>query len=59
MRRGDNGAAIFGVILILVGGYFLARELGISLPAVNWDLVWPVIIIVLGVVVVLRNWRRV
>ncbi len=59
MRRGDTGAAILGVILILVGGYFLARELGISLPPVNWDLVWPVIILVVGVILVLRAWRRI
>jgi len=59
MRRGDSGAAVLGVILMLVGGYFLARELGISLPDMDWDLVWPVIVLVVGTVLVLRAWRRV
>jgi membrane protein DedA with SNARE-associated domain len=59
MRRGDSGAAVLGVILMLVGGYFLARELGIWLPDMDWDVVWPVIVLVVGVVLVLRAWRRV
>ena len=49
------GAAVAGAILILLGGFFLAREF---LPQVDFDFVWPVILIGLGVVLVLTALRR-
>jgi phage shock protein PspC (stress-responsive transcriptional regulator) len=50
-RRGDRGGGlIFGVILILVGAYFLIRE---YLPEVDLDATWPVIVVAAGVLLVL------
>jgi phage shock protein PspC (stress-responsive transcriptional regulator) len=43
--RDSGGAIIFGVILILVGGYFLVRQ---YVPQVNLDIAWPVVVIVVG-----------
>lgn len=55
-RRVDTGALILGVILLLVGGYFLLRNaFGIELPEINWDLVWPVALVAIGAVIVLRG----
>lgn len=56
--RGDSsfpGAAVAGGILILLGGFFLAREF---LPSIDFDFFWPVILIGLGVVLVVGALRR-
>jgi hypothetical protein len=51
----DIGALIFGVILLLVGGYYLlVNTFGIDLPELNWDTIWPIALIGLGVAVVAR-----
>ncbi len=49
------GAAVAGGILILLGGFFLAREF---LPSIDFDVFWPVILIGLGVVLVVGALRR-
>ena len=55
-RRVDTGALILGVILLLVGGYFLLRNaFGIELPEIQWDLVWPLALVAIGAVIVLRG----
>jgi phage shock protein C len=57
-RRRDDGAValVLGVILILVGAWFLLRP---YLPWFDWDLVWPIALIGLGVVLlVLAMGRR-
>lgn len=43
--RDAGGALVFGVILILVGGYFLIRE---YVPQFDTDVVWPIVVIVVG-----------
>lgn len=47
-RRGERdagGAIVFGVILILVGGYFLVRQ---YVPQIDLDVVWPIAVVVVG-----------
>jgi phage shock protein C len=46
-RGGSGGAVIFGVILIGVGVWFLVDQ---YLPAIDSDLLWPVALVVLGIV---------
>jgi len=54
-RRVDVGALLFGAILLFVVGYYLLENtFGVNLPDINWDQVWPLVIIVLGASVVLR-----
>ncbi len=54
-RRRDDGGIVFGVIVLLVGGYFLLRNtFGLTIPDINWDQVWPVAVILLGLLVVYR-----
>jgi len=49
-RRLDLGGLIFGAILLVVGGYFVLRNtLGFDIPDLNWDLIWPLFIVALGV----------
>jgi TRAP-type C4-dicarboxylate transport system permease small subunit len=51
----DVGALIFGAILLLVGGYYLlVNTFGFELPELNWDMIWPIAVIALGLAVVAR-----
>ena len=53
----DWGGLILAVVLILGGGYFLLRNtLGLTLPEIDWDKVWPVLVIIVGVGALLRGW---
>jgi hypothetical protein len=51
----DVGALIFGGILLFVGGYYLlVNTFGFALPELNWDMIWPIAVIALGVGVLAR-----
>lgn len=52
---GPSGRVILGAILILIGAWFLADEF---LPWLSWDLVWPIGLVVIGVVVLATALRR-
>jgi len=46
-------------VFVAVGLWFFATEtLGIELPRVRWDAIWPVLLIVLGLIVVARGRRE-
>lgn len=62
-RRTDRGpqlgSVIVGLILILIGVYyFVDRTLGIPMPPIAWGSLWPVLLIVLGAVILLRSVER-
>jgi hypothetical protein len=59
-RSGPSPIAIvIGLIILAVGlYYFIDRTLGIDLPAVSWGNFWPVILIVIGGLILLRAWER-
>ena len=46
-RRSGSGSWIFGLILIGLGLYFLARE---YLPGLDFDRLWPLGLVLLGVI---------
>jgi phage shock protein C len=50
-----NGALVIGLILIVAGAFFLARQF---IPALNWSLVWPLIAIAGGLALVLLALSR-
>jgi phage shock protein C len=54
-RRSGSGSWVFGLILIGLGLYFLARE---YLPSVNFDRLWPLGLVLLGVVLLFGAIRR-
>jgi phage shock protein C len=55
-RRGSGeGAWVFGLILIGVGLWFLARE---YIPAVNFDRLWPLGLVLVGVLFLAIAIRR-
>jgi phage shock protein C len=54
-RASGSGSWIFGLILIGLGLYFLARE---YLPNVDFDRLWPLGLVLLGVVLLFGAIRR-
>jgi hypothetical protein len=58
-RRSNAAAVVVGLVLIAVGAwYFLDRTLGLAMPRIQWSSVWPVILIAIGGLVLLRSFRR-
>ena len=54
-RRDGTGALVLGAILISIGAFFLVRQF---IPAFNMDFVWPLIIIVGGILLILAAVAR-
>lgn len=54
-RRSGSGSWVFGLILIGLGLYFLARE---YLPAVNFNRLWPLGLVLLGLILLFGAIRR-
>ncbi len=56
---GDLLARAWGVVLIAVGSWFFAKTtLGLDLPRIPWSELWPLALIGLGGLIVLRAARR-
>ena len=54
-RRFDLGAVVLGAVILLVGGwYFLRNTLGFNMDELDWDLIWPALVIVLGAGILYR-----
>ena len=53
-RAGSRlASAVIGSIVIVTGAYFLLRNaFGLIVPAIDWDLVWPIVVIGSGVAIV-------
>jgi hypothetical protein len=52
-------AIIVGVGFIAVGlYYFLDRTLGITMPVIRWNSLWPILLILLGGLVIIRSIER-
>jgi hypothetical protein len=59
VRVASTASRIWGLILVLIGLWFFAEfTLGYSLPAVPWGELWPVALIVLGLLVIARGMAR-
>lgn len=56
-RRGErNGALVFGVLLVVVGGWLLLRQ---YFPVFELGQFWPVLLVGVGVLLVVSAfWRR-
>lgn len=55
-RRSDaTGPIVIGLILIVVGAYFLARQF---IPALNWGLIWPLLIVAGGLLMIVVAFGR-
>jgi uncharacterized membrane protein len=59
LRGIDVGGVLIGLIILGVGVYyFLTNTLGLPIPELDWDRVWPLFIIALGAGIVSANWLR-
>jgi len=55
-RRHDaSGPIVIGLILIIAGAYFLARQ---YIPAFNWGLIWPLLIVAGGLLLIVFAFGR-
>jgi phage shock protein C len=54
-RSEGRAGIVVGVGLVLIGLWFLVRE---YVPAFDWDLVWPVILIGIGALILITSSRR-
>jgi hypothetical protein len=60
LRRLDLGALLFGLVVLGVGVYYLlANTFGITLPELNWDKIWPLAVVALGVGMVWGSWVKI
>jgi hypothetical protein len=49
-RRFDLGALVFGAIVLFAGGYyFLRNTLGVNLGELDWEPIWPILVIAIGI----------
>ena len=57
--RADIGRLIFGLVVLFVGVWFLFRNtFGINLPELDGDMVWPILVIGLGLAILFNTGRR-
>jgi len=54
-RGAFPASVILGGFLIILGGFFLAREF---LPSIDFDWFWPLVLVGLGVLLVVTSMRR-
>ncbi len=55
----EIGAIIIGGLILLVGGYhLLVNWFGLELPELDWDKIWPLGLVALGLAIVLGAWSR-
>jgi hypothetical protein len=58
-RRASPFAIVVGLIFIVIGAYyFLDRTLGIAMPRIQWASVWPIVLIVIGGLILVRSLQR-
>lgn len=58
-RAGDTAARLWGLVVLGVGVWFLADvTLNLDMPNVPWGDVWPLGLILLGVLIVVRGMGR-
>jgi phage shock protein C len=55
VRSDGRAGVVVGISLVLIGLWFLVRE---YLPEFNWNLVWPVVIVVIGLFLLFNASRR-
>lgn len=54
-RRLDFGAFVLGAVILFAGGYyFLRNTLGFKLDELDWEPIWPVLVIALGASILLE-----
>ena len=56
---GGTASLVLGVALLALGLWFFAQDtLGLELPSIHWNQLWPIILIVIGAWVLMGAVRR-
>jgi hypothetical protein len=56
---GRSGTIFFGVILVAIGLWFFADQtLGLEMPRLRWNELWPILLVGLGAWIVFGSLRR-
>ena len=56
---GGSGTIFFGVILVAIGLWFFADQtLGLEMPRLRWNELWPILLVGLGAWIVFGSLRR-
>ena len=59
LRRLDVGAVLIGLIILGVGVYYtLVNVFGVQLGELDWDTIWPLAVIALGIGILWGAWTR-
>ena len=59
LRRIDVGAILLGLIVLGVGIYYtLVNVFGFELAELDWDMVWPLAVVALGIGILWGAWSR-
>jgi uncharacterized protein YjeT (DUF2065 family) len=59
VRASDTASRIWGLVVLAVGLWFLADvTLGYDMPSIAWRDLWPIALIAIGLVVVIRGMTR-
>ncbi len=59
LRRIDVGAILLGLIIIGVGTYYtLVNVFGFELAELDWDMIWPLAVVALGIGILWGAWGR-
>jgi hypothetical protein len=54
-RSRDLGALLLGGVILFAGAwYFLRNTLGFNLDELNWEPIWPILVVALGAGIVYR-----
>ena len=55
-RDSNVAPIVVGLVFLAIGiWYFLDQTLGLTMPRIRWDDLWPVILIVIGGVILFRS----
>ena len=59
LRSIDIGAILFGLIVLGVGIYYtLVNVFGLELAELDWDMIWPLAVVALGIGILWGAWSR-
>ena len=59
LRRIDVGAILLGLIVLGVGIYYtLVNVFDLALAELDWDMIWPLCVVALGIGILWGAWSR-
>lgn len=60
-RRGsqDSGEIVWWLFVVTLGVYLLLPKVGIAVPSIPWRVIWPLVLILFGVVQLVPSKRRI